>query len=98
MEFTQNLDPNVLIYVAVACGLLLVVGLILFLAAQFLGTILSTLELLLEVVAGGPIAWCGCLLVILGCAVCGGVGIMLATSLRSCGTPQAVNLCSVFGL
>ena len=50
-----------------------------------------------NIVGGGPLSWCGCLI---GVFVCGG-GIcmvaLMASVLSTCGTAQAVRFCSLFG-
>jgi len=79
------------------CGL----GILLLLGFQIIGGFLeiftSVFELLFEVLSGGPVAWCGCLVLLF---VCGGgtvLAVVLAQGLSSCGTPEAINFCTLFG-
>jgi hypothetical protein len=98
MPDLQNLDIGLTILVLAG---LCAVGVVLLLLLQVLGTVFGFVFNILEVVGGviqgGPMAWCGCLV---GLLVCGGCGIGIAVTvslLSSCGTPDAVNFCSLFG-
>jgi hypothetical protein len=68
---------------------------------NFLSITLNILSGLLgvvfEVLASGPIGWCGCLVVAgLACGVISLIGYIV-TILPNCGTAQAVNLCRLLG-
>jgi hypothetical protein len=88
---------NLLLCAGVLClggGALLVV-------LQFLGGFIQIIGGLLgfffELLNGGPLAWCGCLI-----ALGGGCGLIvlvlyLVQVLPQCGTPQAINLCRLLG-
>jgi uncharacterized protein involved in cysteine biosynthesis len=93
---TIVIEPNML----VICGLLCVGGVVLLVVLQVLGGVLGFLfgfvEMFLGILSGGPASWCGCLAVLIGIVVCGGLAFMLAGALSSCGTPDAVNLCRIF--
>jgi len=93
----QNVDPGTLIFIALGIGLLCVVGIGLILALQFAGNIIGTLfsffNLFFDVVSGGPIAWCGCLLLIGACGLCGGIAYLAAV----CSGGSAMNFCLLFG-
>ncbi len=82
--------------------LLCVGGVILSIVLPLLSSILAVfgtvLELLFDVLTGGPIAWCGCLVVFILVGGCCLLVSVLSFSLSSCGTPDAVNLCSWFGM
>ena len=98
----ENFLTDNAILIVVGCALLCGVGILLFLGLQLLefagaiiGAIIGIFELFLGVLGGGPVAWCGCLLVLLVIVSCAGIVFLLATS---CGTENAINLCSVFGL
>ena len=94
MDFLQN--ANVLT-LAVGCGVLCVVGLLLFFGLQILGTGLHTVvgivQVLGGIVNGGPIAWCGCLAVIFVCAAVAG-GALLFASCKA--NPTSMNFCLFF--
>jgi hypothetical protein len=95
-------EPGNLVLLALCCGLLCVGGVFLMLGLQIIGGLLdvftSIFELFFDVLSGGPVAWCGCLVLLGGCAGIVGLGIMLSQALATCGTPQAVNFCSFFGM
>lgn len=100
-DLLQGLDLNTLLPVALCCiGILLFGGVIGF-VVQFLGfgvQIIGTLlDVVMSIISGGPIAWCGCLVMLFGCAGCGFITLLLASVLPNCGTPNQVNLCRLFG-
>jgi hypothetical protein len=45
----------------------------------------------------GPFAWCGCLVGLAALLLCGGTVWLIASSLATCGTERAVNLCAWLG-
>jgi hypothetical protein len=94
MAFLQN--ANVLT-LALGCGVLCVVGLLLFFGLQILGTGLHTVvgivQVLGGIVNGGPIAWCGCLAVIFVCVAVVG-GALLFASCKA--NPTSMNFCLFF--
>jgi len=98
MNILQNIDPGVLILGVVG---LCLVGVVLFFALQLLGTtagIFANLaQLLTQIISGGPVAWCGCLFVAGSCMICILVVVGGSSMLSSCGTPNAVNFCALFG-
>jgi hypothetical protein len=96
-----EVNPGDLALLALGCACLCGVGFLLVTGLQvvsgFLGIFSSVIEVFFEVLSGGPVAWCGCL-VLLG--VCGGgtiLVVILVQGLSSCGTPQAINFCALFG-
>jgi hypothetical protein len=99
MEFLQN--QNGLVLLAGCCVALFVfggiIGFILQIFGFGFGIIINFVNVVLGVITGGPLAWCGCILVIFGCAGCGVVTLAVAQVLPRCGTAQAVNLCKLFG-
>jgi hypothetical protein len=101
MDLLQGLNLGDGAVFAVICALLCVVGLVGAFVLQFitgaLGTVLGVFELFLEILQGGPIAWCGCLLVVLICGACSFVTLSLLTIIPQCSTPDAVNLCRFLG-
>ena len=100
-QFLQNFNANSALTIAAICGGLCLVAVILFFGLQLIsgtfGVVIGIVELFVHVFSGGPIAWCGCLLLLASCAVCSGIVIALLTILPKCGTPEAVNFCQLFG-
>lgn len=101
MDFLQNIDGGTVLVIAVGLALLCGVGLVLMLATQVLGNVLglftSFLGIFMNIAEGGPVSWCGCIVLIGGCIGCGGLALVLAQTLSTCGTPNAVNFCGLFG-
>ncbi len=101
MEFLQDIDANSALLIAVGCVVLCGVGLLLFFGLQIIGgtfgVLIGFVELFVQVLSGGPVAWCGCFLLLVSCALCSGIVIFLATMLPKCSTPEAVNFCRFFG-
>jgi hypothetical protein len=62
-----------------------------------LGAFSSIFEIAFDVLSGGPVAWCGCIVLIVGCGGGTLLIVILAQGLSSCGTPQAINFCSFIG-
>ncbi|MBC7813665.1 MAG: hypothetical protein H7175_21085 [Burkholderiales bacterium] len=101
MEFLQNIDANSALTIALVCGGLCIVGVVLMFAFQFLGGALGMVGhlggLLMNIVSGGPMSWCGCAVVIGLVIGCGGLVLIAASTLSTCGTPEAVNFCTFLG-
>lgn len=101
MDLLQNTDGSTLLIAAVGCCLLCGVGVVLLLLTQLLGSVFdifsSVFGLVFNVVEGGPVSWCGCLALIGVGLVCGGLVLVLAQALSTCGTPNAVNFCRLLG-
>lgn len=100
------MDPGVLfdannVTLLLFCAGLCVVAVVLMTALQFIGGILGfvfgLLGPLLEILAGGPLAWLGCFFMLIACGACGLVSWAIVSGLQSCGTDQAINLCRLFG-
>lgn len=100
MDIGMLFDPNNITILFICVGLC-VTGLILLFILQFVGGIfagvMSMFEIVFQVIAGGPIAWCGCLIGILACCGIFGVLVAGASILQDCGTPNAVNFCRLLG-
>ena len=98
MDILQNVNPVVLVVAVVGLCLL---GVVLFFVLQLLGTtagiFANLMQLLMQIISGGPVAWCGCLFVAGSCMICILVVIGGSSMLSSCGTPNAVNFCALFG-
>ncbi len=101
MNLFQNMTPDSAFLLALGCVLLCGVGVFLFLGLQVIGGVLnifgSFVGLFFDILSGGPVAWCGCLLVIVTLFACVGLALLGSQALSSCGTANAVNLCSFFG-
>lgn len=101
MNFLQGLDGSSGLLIAV-CGVLLCVGgIVLIFGVQLLGGLLNTLfgfvELFFNILAGGPVAWCGCLVFLFGCILCAALVLGILSILPTCGTEDAINLCRFLG-
>lgn len=100
-DFLQQLDPGTAILIVVGCVLLCGVGFLLLFGLQVIGTLIGALtgffELFAGILAGGPVAWCGCGLLLMACALCAGVVLFVATALPNCET-NPVMFCRFFGL
>ncbi len=100
-ELFQSLDPNNPLILAGACALLCVAGLVLTLGMQALSGVLEIITslagMLMELLSGGPVAWCGCLALLALVIGGGAVALLLVQGLTSCGTPEAINFCSFLG-
>jgi hypothetical protein len=97
----QGIDlGNPLVIGIALCGLC-IVGIVLLVVLQVLGGALGLVgglfEGLLQLLNAGPFAWCGCLVGLIALVGCGGVVWLIISSLASCGTESAVNLCGWLG-
>lgn len=63
----------------------------------FLGVFSTLIDVISHVIAGGPVAWCGCLVLIFVCGGGAALALIIAQGLSSCGTAQAINFCALFG-
>jgi hypothetical protein len=101
MDFLQNIDGGSVLLLTLACASICGIVVVLFFGLQIIGTALGFLTGILEffsrIISGGPISWCGCLVVILGCGFCTVSVFSVASILQTCGTPEAVNFCSLLG-
>lgn len=101
VDLSQLLGGDSTLLMVLGCACLCVVGFMLVgglqLVGGLLGTVSSLVEIVFDVLSGGPVSWCGCLVLIFVCV--GGVGgaYLITQALATCGTPQAINLCSLFG-
>ncbi len=100
MDIFQNLgiEPQFLL---LCVGGFCVVAIIIFLGLQVIGGALSAFlglsELFFNVLAGGPIAWCGCLVFLAICGICAFIVVNILTFLPQCSTAEAVNFCRLLG-
>lgn len=100
MEILQNIDPALLPFIAVGCALLcvvmIVVGFLLQAISGIFEVVFGFAEVVIEVLQGGPIAWCGCALLIIGSLGFAGAVILLLNAPSSCAT-HPTNFCRWFG-
>lgn len=97
----QGVDVGTVLLVAVGCVVLCFVGIGLSIGLSFIGNFLHMFtqffQLFTHILSGGPVSWCGCLLLILSCFVCTGVTIFIVSFLPSCSGPNAINFCRLIG-
>ena len=97
----QNLDPNLLVFGGLGCVALCGIGIVLFFGMQAIGAAVGTFaglfDIFGQILGGGPISWCGCAAVIVGIVACVGVVLLAGSALSTCGTPDAMNICTFFG-
>lgn len=101
MDFLANIDPGTWLLLGGACALICAVLFVLGLFFQVIGSIVDVFSglfgLVFGVLGGGPVSWCGCLVALFGCGLCGGLTLLMTNILQTCGTPQAVNFCRLLG-
>jgi hypothetical protein len=107
LEVIQNaiqslsLDGGTATFAAVACaclcGILFVLGFILQFIGGALEIVLNVFGLFFDILSGGPVAWCGCLVAMCGLCGCGFFLLSSFSLFSTCGTPEQINLCRLFG-
>lgn len=101
LEFLRTLDPGTVLAVCGGLCLLCLVGNVLLFGLQILGLLFELVGNLFEVLFGflnaGPVAWCGCIVLIGLLIGCGVLFSLVSTALSACGTPDATNICTLFG-
>ncbi|NDJ60978.1 MAG: hypothetical protein GYB67_07625 [Chloroflexi bacterium] len=87
--------------IVVGCVLLCLVGTVLLVILQVIGTGLEVIGGIFEFVfglfGGGPLGPCGCIVGIGVLLLCAAGVYLVASVLATCGTPDAVNFCALFG-
>ena len=100
MEILQNIDPAHLPYVAVGCALLclvaLVIGFLLQAVSGIFDVIFGVIEIVIDMLQGGPVAWCGCLFLLVGLAAAAGAVLLFFYAPEAC-AEHPTNFCSWFG-
>ncbi len=100
MEILRNIDPAHLPYIAVACVLLcvsvIIIGFVLQAVSSIFEVVFGLFEVVTDILQGGPMAWCGCGLLILSLVACAGVTFLLLNAPESCAT-QPTNFCRWLG-
>jgi hypothetical protein len=93
----QNVDLGTLLVLVVGAVLLCVVGVILFFGLQIisstLGLVVNFFDLFAGIIGGGPVSWCGCLLVLIICMGCAGIAVLAVTCNSN---PGSMNFCVFF--
>lgn len=96
-----NIDPSMLIIVVVGVAALCAAAVFLFLVLQVLGGAIGAIGglfgLVMQVLGGGPLAWCGCILLLFVCVFCALISLLALATLNSCGTSNPVNFCQFLG-
>ena len=100
MELLQNIDPAHLPWIAVGCALLcvalVVIGFLLQAISSIFDVIVGVIEVVVEVAQGGPVAWCGCSLLIIGLIACAGFAFLYLNAPESC-AEHPTRFCQWFG-
>ena len=82
-------------------GGLCIVGVVIVVILNFFGAAFGIVgnlfEFVFDLLGGGPLSWCGCLiaLFVIGGCIC--TVALSASVLSTCGTAQAVRFCALFG-
>lgn len=103
-ELLQNANvPIVVIICGGMCLLSLVLVVVLPLITgtlQIFGSIIDIFTGIIGaftgILSGGPVAWCGCLFFLVVLAMCGGLALIVANIVATCGTPDQVMFCRLF--
>lgn len=100
MDISQLLSGENAVLIALGCVCLCVVGFVLMSGLQVVGGVIgmfsSVIDVVFNILSGGPVSWCGCLVVLFLCVGGAGGAYLISQALATCGTPQAINLCSLF--
>jgi hypothetical protein len=98
MDMLQDIPWGTVLLIG---GGLCIVGIVIIVILNFFGAALGIVgnlfEFVFDLLGGGPLSWCGCLI---GLFVIGGCICTIALSasvLTTCGTAQAVRFCTLFG-
>jgi len=100
MDILQNIDPSLLPYIGVGCALLcvvlIVIGFVLQAVSGCFEVDVGVMEIVVGILQGGPVAWCGCVLLVLGLLGCSGL-VFLYLNAPASSAEQATNFCRWFG-
>ncbi len=100
MDLLQNIDPAHLPYIAAGCALLcivvFVIGFLLQAVSGIFNVALGLFELLIDLLQGGPVAWCGCVVLLLGFVAFAGGIFLLLNAPESCAA-HPTRFCQWFG-
>lgn len=94
----QNVDLSTLALILVGlCAVGVVAFVVVHIFGLFAGVFTGIFHVVTHLIAGGPVAWCGCLLGVIGLGACGLLAVTMVSIYSSCATTQAVNFCRFFG-
>ena len=100
MEWLQSIDPSLLPYLAAGCALLcvaiVVVGFVMQAVGSFFDVFFGFAEVIIDILEGGPMAWCGCALLLFGCIACAVIVILFLTAPNNCAV-YPTRFCDWFG-
>jgi membrane-bound ClpP family serine protease len=100
MDILQNIDPThlplIAVGVALLCIALFVIGFLLQAVSGIFEVLGGIIEIVIDVMQGGPIAWCGCFLLIIGLAACAGFTYLYLQAPESC-AEHPTHFCQWFG-
>ncbi|MDE2748688.1 MAG: hypothetical protein OXI34_06980 [Chloroflexota bacterium] len=100
MELLQNIDPAHIPAIAVGCALLcvvfVVIGFVLQAASGLFDLMMGLIEIVAEIVQGGPAAWCGCALLIAIGLACAGFAFLFLNAPETCAA-NPTRFCQWFG-
>ena len=96
MDFLQNIDPTILAIGGLACVGICVVGVVLSFISGIFDVLIGLVEIIGQIAGGGPVAWCGCLVILGGCGICAGIVAFLPSINASC-QANYTNFCQLFG-
>jgi hypothetical protein len=101
VDFLQNMDSGTIFWIVVGlslcCGVLILVSFGLQIIGNVVGLFSGITDFFFGILGGGPQSWCGCLVLVGGCGMCGVLVWAMYGFLQTCGTPNAVNFCRLFG-
>ncbi len=101
MDLLPNIDPTHLPYVAVGCALLclvaLVIGFLLQALSGIFDVVVGLFGVVVDMLQGGPVAWCGCLFLLLGLAAALG-GVLLYFNAPEACAEYPTNFCRWLGI
>ncbi len=100
MEILPSIDPTHLPYLAVGCALLclaaLVIGFLLQALSGIFDVLFGLIEIVVDMLQGGPVAWCGCLVLLVGLAAAAGAVLLVLNAPGAC-AEHPTNFCRWFG-
>lgn len=98
MEFLQQIEPGTLLLIVVGCCVGgVVLAILLPIISAVVGLVIDLTGVFVDILGGGPSSWCGCLVGLVLCAGCALTAAFVVSVLNTCGTPQAVNFCTLLG-
>jgi hypothetical protein len=94
MPLLQTTDAGTLLLIGVVLvALCLIIPLLLFGLRIVGASLFNIIGLFMTILGGGPRIWCGCLVLLLACALCAG-GLLLYSTCSA--NPSSMNFCLLF--